>query len=66
MTGSVNLVGDGADQLLTERESHPELAPGLRLPDDTQLWAALQQHRGGTWGGCVYDVDVIIAALKDK
>lgn len=66
LTGSVNLVGDEADQLLADRESHPELAPDSRLPDDTRLWAALQQHGGGTWGGCVYDVDAIIAALKDK
>jgi hypothetical protein len=33
------------------------------LPDDTRLWAALQQASGGTWGGCVYDVDRIIAIL---
>jgi hypothetical protein len=24
---------------------------------------ALQQAGGGTWGGCVYDVDAIVAAL---
>ena len=23
------------------------------------------QHCGGTWGGCVYDVDKIIAGLGD-
>ena len=32
-------------------------APHGELPDDTRLWAALQQASGGTWGGCVYDVD---------
>ena len=26
--------------------------------------AALQSVGGGTWGGCVYDVDAIINALK--
>ncbi len=30
-----------------------------KLPDDTRLWAALQRASGGTWGGCVYDVERI-------
>ena len=34
------------------------------LPDDTKLWAALQRVGGGTWGGCVYDVDRITEAIK--
>ena len=34
------------------------------LPDDTRLWAALQNVGGGTWGGCVYDVDAIVQTLK--
>ena len=34
------------------------------LPDDTRLWAALQQASGGTWAGCVYDVDRIVALLE--
>ena len=43
-------------------------APGAarrtrELPDDTRLWAALQQASGGTWGGCVYDVDRIIEVV---
>ena len=33
------------------------------LPDDTRLWAALQAVGGGAWGGCVYDVDKILAKL---
>ncbi|MEM8732981.1 MAG: YjhG/YagF family D-xylonate dehydratase [Planctomycetota bacterium] len=64
LTGSVNLVADNADRLLSERPLHPELAPDSRLPDDTRLWAALQEFGGGTWGGCVYEVDAIIDALK--
>jgi hypothetical protein len=28
------------------------------------LWAALQRAGGGTWGGCVYDVDRIVALLE--
>jgi segregation and condensation protein A len=32
--------------------------------DAFSLWAALQAASGGTWGGCVYDVDAIIERLK--
>ena len=35
--------------------AHADLAPHPALPDDTRLWAALQNASGGTWGGCVYD-----------
>lgn len=69
LSGSVNLVApEGEDplQLLAQRDTHPELRPDSRLPDDTRLWAALQQFGGGTWGGCVYDVDAIIAALENQ
>jgi len=34
--------------------------------DDTRFWAALQNVGGGTWGGCVYDVDAIIDHLKTQ
>ena len=71
LTGSVNLVGaegvpldpDACQALLRGRPRHPGLAPHARLPDDSRLWAALQRVSGGTWGGCVYDVDRIVAAL---
>jgi dihydroxyacid dehydratase/phosphogluconate dehydratase len=67
LIGSVDLVGDasgnyGADwgsQELTKRSLRPDLAPDERLPDDTKLWALLQNASGGVWGGCVYDVDAI-------
>ena len=49
---------------LENRSTHPELAPDADLPDDTKLWAALQRVGGGTWGGCVYDVDRIVEAIK--
>jgi hypothetical protein len=39
------------------------LAPHPALPDDTRLWAALQQASGGPWGGCVFDVDAIVEKL---
>jgi putative YjhG/YagF family dehydratase len=64
LEGSVNLIGAQADQELAARTPHPDLAPDPRLPDDTRLWAALQQLGGGTWGGCVYDVDAILKALR--
>ena len=48
---------------LSRRAPRPDLAPDPRLPADTRLWAALQQAGGGTWGGCVYDVDAILRAL---
>ncbi len=43
---------------------HPDLAPDPGLPEDTRLWAALQQASGGTWGGCVYDVEAILRQLQ--
>ncbi len=71
LEGSVDLVGaEGRDlspeeaaALLTNRPPHPRLSPDPDLPDDTRLWAALQSLGGGTWGGCVYDTDAILAAL---
>jgi hypothetical protein len=72
LEGSVDLVGAegvefGAEmgsRILSARPPHPELVPDPDLPDDTRLWAALQAVGGGTWGGCVYDPDAIIAALE--
>jgi hypothetical protein len=49
--------------LLRSRPPHPGLAPHATLPDDSRLWAALQRVSGGTWRGCIYDLDRIIAAL---
>jgi len=71
LEGRVNLVAaggqeldaDAAARLLATRPLHPGLAPHGKLPDDTRLWAALQQASGGTWGGCVYDVDRIVEVL---
>ena len=34
------------------------------MPDDSRLWAALQHASGGTWNGCVYDVDKIVETLN--
>jgi len=74
LEGSVDLVGHGdknfgaeeGARVLALRSPRPDLAPDANLPDDTRLWAVLQQAGGGTWGGCVYDVDAIAAALAPK
>ncbi|MEO0416157.1 MAG: hypothetical protein AAF226_14515, partial [Verrucomicrobiota bacterium] len=44
--------------------TNPALQPHPGVPDDTRLWAALQNVCGGSWGGCVYDVDTIIQKLN--
>lgn len=72
LAGSINLIGTAgrrltpteAVELLQSRTLHPHVRPDTQLPDDTRLWAALQQASGGTWGGCVYDVDRIIELLQ--
>ncbi len=61
LVGTAEFVGD-LEKFL-DRPIHPDLAPDPRLPDDTRLWAALQNASGGSWGGCVYDVDEIIKRL---
>ncbi len=58
------LVADAAAALLAARTPHPAIAAHPRLPGDTRLWAALQDASGGTWGGCVYDVDAILETLR--
>jgi dihydroxyacid dehydratase/phosphogluconate dehydratase len=54
-----------ANALMALRTPHPDLAPDPDLPDATRLWAALQNASGGVWGGCVYDTDSILTALKN-
>jgi dihydroxyacid dehydratase/phosphogluconate dehydratase len=71
LDGSVNLIGDGerrfgAEQgarILAARSQRADLAADPALPDDTRLWAALQDASGGTWGGSVYDVEAILKVL---
>ncbi len=67
LEGRVDFVGtperrlspeEGA-RLLAQRPPAEGLGPDPDLPDDTRLWAMLQQAGGGTWGGCVYDVQAI-------
>ncbi|URN96523.1 MAG: YjhG/YagF family D-xylonate dehydratase [Candidatus Pristimantibacillus lignocellulolyticus] len=71
LEGSIHMVGDGeapvsmdeGTTILAQREAHPELRADPDLPDDTRLWAALQAASGGTWRGCIYDVERIKAFL---
>ena len=69
--GTVNFVGEGGvnvgaeagAQILQGRKSRPDLAPDPGLPDDTRLWAALQDVSGGAWGGSVFDVEQILKVI---
>jgi putative YjhG/YagF family dehydratase len=72
LEGSVNFVGEAgtlidhaeASRILAARPPRPDLAPDAALPPETRLWAALQQISGGTWGGCVFDVDAILQTIS--
>ena len=72
LEGSVDLVGEGETlfrpeegaRVLAGRPPRPDLAPDPDLPADTRLWAALQAVSGGTWGGCVFDVETILGRLE--
>jgi dihydroxyacid dehydratase/phosphogluconate dehydratase len=69
--GSIDLVcSDRVDsewhaaRVLRNRAMNSSIKGHARIPDDTRLWAALQNTAGGSWGGCVYDVDRIIEVLE--
>lgn len=71
LEGTIDLVGEperrfspaeGA-QVLAGRTPRSDLAADPDLPADTRLWAALQRVGGGSWGGCVFDADAVIARL---
>jgi putative YjhG/YagF family dehydratase len=72
LEGTLDMVGDGerrfspeeGARVLAARPPREDLAPDPQLPADTRLWAALQDAGGGTWGGCVYDVDRILELLE--
>jgi putative YjhG/YagF family dehydratase len=68
LEGSVNLLGEDGDaesgsRVLAGRVSRSDLRSDPALPDDSRLWAALQDASGGTWGGAVFDVDRILEVL---
>ena len=72
LEGALDFVGEAgrtfspeeSAKVLAARASREDLAPAANLPADTRLWAALQQAGGGTWGGCVYDVESVLALLE--
>jgi hypothetical protein len=53
----------GLDEL-DKRNVLSDLQPHPQIPNDSRLWAALQDASGGTWGGCVFDVDSIVKTLE--
>ena len=71
LEGTVNFVGEGGvvvgaeagARILSGRPFREDLAVDPGLPDDTRLWAALQDASGGPWGGSVFDVDAILRVL---
>jgi putative YjhG/YagF family dehydratase len=77
LEGHINLIGDAnsvqeerstkkGTRLLAKRQSRPDLKPHPELPQETRLWATLQNISGGTWGGCVYDIDQVIRTTTNK
>ncbi len=72
LIGSLNFVGengrrfasDEGARILASRQPAMPLTPDPQLPDDTRWWALLQQLGGGTWGGCVYDVEALAKVLS--
>jgi putative YjhG/YagF family dehydratase len=75
LEGSIDLIGSAdtpenqqsvefGSLILAGRSFRSDLSPRPDIPDDTRLWAALQAAGGGTWGGCVFNVDAIVQTLK--
>lgn len=72
LTGSLDFVGtvekrlspDEGARILAERTPEQPLQCDPKMPPETRLWALLQRAGGGTWAGCVYDVDKIAAAMN--
>jgi dihydroxyacid dehydratase/phosphogluconate dehydratase len=68
LVGTVNLVGENGkveegSRILASRELRADLARDRAMPDDSRIWAALQDVSGGTWGGAVYDADAILEVI---
>jgi putative YjhG/YagF family dehydratase len=72
LEGTVDLVGEGqlrftpaeGAAILAKRKRRPDLSAHADLPQDTRLWGALQAAGGGTWAGCVYDLERILTLLE--
>ena len=71
LEGSIDLIGENGNKYdvnwgideLERRDLPSNLHPHPHIPNDSRLWAALQDASGGTWGGCVFDVDSILKTL---
>jgi putative YjhG/YagF family dehydratase len=71
LLGTLNFVGEGGvscgaaegARILERRGPRPDLAADPALPDDTRIWAALQDVSGGAWGGSVFDADAILRVI---
>jgi putative YjhG/YagF family dehydratase len=72
LKGKINFIGETGQEITPEegavilenRTTPTSLRSDPRLPQDTRLWAALQNISGGTWGGCVYDIEEIIKVIE--
>jgi len=68
LEGSIDLVveesAEAGARELARRSMPADLAADPALPPETRLWAVLQDVSGGTWGGCVFDVDRIVDKLQ--
>jgi dihydroxyacid dehydratase/phosphogluconate dehydratase len=72
LEGTVNMVGENlvevgieeGSRLLRSRQPRTDLVADWQLPDDTRIWAALQEVSGGTWGGAVYDAASILRVIE--
>jgi xylonate dehydratase len=49
---------------LAARAPRSDLAADGNFPDDTRIWAALQDASGGTWGGAVFDAESILRVIS--
>ena len=71
LEGTINLIGENrvpdsigtGSRILDARQARGDLAADPALPDDTRIWAALQDVSGGAWGGSVFDVEQILKVI---
>ncbi len=62
LEGRIDVISVTGEELAA-RPLGEHLVRHPHVPDDTRLWAALQEASGGSWAGCVYDVDRIAELL---
>jgi len=72
LEGSIHFIGtaeqrlspEEGERVLAARPLRAGLAPDKDMPEDSRLWAALQDIGGGAWGGCVFETDKILRVLE--